>query len=58
MAIVYIYILRNVLSSVCDIDFSLPNGMIASQYWAIIYRLGKMYQFGELEGVKFTYDEL
>lgn len=58
VAIVYIYILRNVLSSVCDIDFSLPNGMIAAQYWAIVYWLGKMYQFGELEGVKFTYDEL
>lgn len=52
VAIVYIYILRNVLSSVCDIDFNLPNGMIAAQYWAIIYRLGKMYQSGELEGVK------
>lgn len=43
VAIVYIYMLRNALSSVCDIDFSLPNGMIAAQYWAIIYRFGKMY---------------
>lgn len=58
VAIVYIYMLRNALSSVCDIDFSLPNGMIAAQYWAIVYWFGKMYQSGELEGVKFIYDEL